>query len=73
MRSVIKEANPTGIKAIVEQQFELGKMIVAAGFIPILEPEVDIHTPNKAEAEAILKQKNPWVPENCGCELSGYV
>lgn len=57
MRSVIKEANPTGIKAIVEQQFELGKMIVAAGFIPILEPEVDIHTPNKAEAEAILKQE----------------
>ena len=57
MRSVIKEANPTGIKAIVEQQFELGKVIVAAGFIPILEPEVDIHTPNKAEAEAILKQE----------------
>lgn len=57
MRSVIKEANPAGIKAIVEQQFELGKAIVAAGFIPILEPEVDIHTPNKAEAEAILKQE----------------
>lgn len=57
MRSVIKEANPAGIKAIVEQQFELGKVIVAAGFIPILEPEVDIHTPNKAEAEAILKQE----------------
>jgi len=57
MRSVIKEANQTGIKAIVDQQFELGKAIVAAGFIPILEPEVDIHTPNKAEAEAILKQE----------------
>lgn len=57
MRSVIKEANPVGIKAIVDQQFELGKVIVAAGFIPILEPEVDIHTPNKAEAEAILKQE----------------
>ncbi|MDO9490844.1 fructose bisphosphate aldolase [Acetobacterium sp.] len=57
MRSVIKEANPTGIKAIVDQQFELGKAIVAAGFIPILEPEVDIHTPNKAEAEAMLKQE----------------
>ncbi len=57
MRSVIKEANPVGIKAIVDQQFELGKAIVAAGFIPILEPEVDIHTPNKAEAEAILKQE----------------
>lgn len=57
MRSVIKEANPTGIKAIVDQQFEVGRAIVAAGFIPILEPEVDIHTPNKAEAEAILKQE----------------
>ncbi|MCG2729681.1 MAG: fructose bisphosphate aldolase [Acetobacterium sp.] len=57
MRSVIKEANPTGIKAIVDQQFEVGKAIVAAGFIPILEPEVDIHTPNKKEAEAILKQE----------------
>jgi len=57
MRSVIKEANPAGIKAIVDQQFELGKAIAAAGFIPILEPEVDIHTPNKAEAEAILKQE----------------
>ena len=57
MRSVIKEANPTGIKAIVDQQFEVGQAIVAAGFIPILEPEVDIHTPNKAEAEAILKQE----------------
>ncbi|PKM61934.1 MAG: fructose bisphosphate aldolase [Firmicutes bacterium HGW-Firmicutes-4] len=57
MRSVIKEANPAGIKAIVEQQFELGKVIVKAGFIPILEPEIDIHTPNKAEAEAILKHE----------------
>ncbi|URN84293.1 fructose bisphosphate aldolase [Acetobacterium wieringae] len=57
MRSVIKEANLTGIKAIVDQQFEVGRAIVAAGFIPILEPEVDIHTPNKAEAEAILKQE----------------
>ena len=57
MRSVIKEANPAGIKAIVDQQFELGKAIAAAGFIPILEPEVDIHTPNKVEAEAILKQE----------------
>lgn len=57
MRSVIKEANPTGIKAIVDQQFEVGQAIVAAGFIPILEPEVDIHTPNKAEAEVILKQE----------------
>lgn len=57
MRSVIKEANQTGIKAIVDQQFEIGKVIVAAGFIPILEPEVDIHAPNKKEAEAMLKQE----------------
>jgi len=57
MRSVIKEANQTGIKAIVDQQFEVGKIIAAAGFVPILEPEVDIHTPNKAAAEVILKQE----------------
>jgi fructose-bisphosphate aldolase class I len=57
MRSVIKEANPAGVKAIVDQQFELGKAIAAAGLIPILEPEVDIHTPNKAEAEVLLKQE----------------
>lgn len=57
MRSVIKEANETGIKAIVDQQFEVGKMIAAAGFVPILEPEVDIHAPNKKEAEVILKKE----------------
>ncbi|MDD3305971.1 MAG: fructose bisphosphate aldolase [Acetobacterium sp.] len=57
MRSVIKEANQTGIKAIVDQQFEVGKIIAAAGFVPILEPEVDIHTPNKAAAEVMLKQE----------------
>ena len=57
MRSVIKEANKTGIKAIVDQQFEVGKAIAKAGFVPILEPEVDIHIPNKAEAEALLKQE----------------
>lgn len=54
MRSVIKQANPAGIVAIVKQQFEIGKQIVAAGFVPIIEPEVDIHCPDKAEAEAIL-------------------
>jgi fructose-bisphosphate aldolase class I len=54
MRSVIKQANPAGIKAIVKQQFEIGKQIVAAGFVPIIEPEVDIHCPDKAEAEDIL-------------------
>jgi len=54
MRSVIKEANPAGIDAIVKQQFEIGKQIFAAGFVPIIEPEVDIHCPDKEEAEAIL-------------------
>ena len=55
MRSVIKLANAAGVKAIVEQQFEIGKQIVAAGLVPIIEPEVDIHCPQKAEAEALLK------------------
>ena len=56
MRSVIKLANPAGIKAIVDQQFEIGHEILAAGLMPILEPEVDIKSPQKAEAEALLKQ-----------------
>ncbi|MEL7311788.1 MAG: fructose bisphosphate aldolase [Pseudomonadota bacterium] len=55
MRSVIKQANEQGIEAIVAQQFEVGKQIIAAGLVPIIEPEVDIHCPDKAEAEAMLK------------------
>ncbi|QDU65353.1 fructose bisphosphate aldolase [Engelhardtia mirabilis] len=55
MRSVIKTDNPAGIKAVVDQQFEIGMRIVAAGLVPIIEPEVDIHSPKKAEAEALLK------------------
>ncbi|WP_405231213.1 fructose bisphosphate aldolase [Lentisalinibacter salinarum] len=54
MRSVIKQANDDGIKAIVEQQFEVAKQIIDAGLVPIIEPEVDIHCPEKTEAEAIL-------------------
>ena len=54
MRSVIKQANAAGIKAVVEQQFEVGRQIVAAGLVPIIEPEVDIHCPDKAEAENLL-------------------
>ena len=54
MRSVIKRANPAGIEANVKQQFDIGRQIVAAGFVPIIEPEVDIHCPEKAEAEEIL-------------------
>jgi len=56
MRSVIKRANEKGIHAIVDQQFEYAHKILAAGFVPILEPEVDIHAPDKAEAEALLKK-----------------
>ncbi|RFZ78084.1 fructose bisphosphate aldolase [Lacrimispora amygdalina] len=54
MRSVIHEANGDGIHAIVEQQFELGQKIADAGFVPILEPEVDIHSSSKQEAEEML-------------------
>ena len=55
MRSVIKLANPAGVQAVVDQQFEVGRQIVAAGLVPIIEPEIDIHSPEKAEAEALLK------------------
>ena len=55
MRSVIKLANADGIRAVVAQQFTVGKQILAAGLVPIIEPEVDIHSPQKAEAEALLK------------------
>jgi fructose-bisphosphate aldolase class I len=55
MRSIIKAANAEGIDAIVSQQFELAGQIVAAGLVPIIEPEVDIRCPQKAEAEAQLK------------------
>lgn len=54
MRSVIKQANPDGIRAIIDQQFAFGKEIIAKGFVPILEPEVDIHCPDKAKAEEIM-------------------
>ncbi|MEO7572474.1 MAG: fructose bisphosphate aldolase [Acidimicrobiales bacterium] len=55
MRSVIKLADPAGVSAVVDQQFEVGRQILAAGLVPIIEPEVDIHSPDKAEAEALLK------------------
>ncbi|MEK4188932.1 fructose bisphosphate aldolase [Paenibacillus sp. FSL L8-0494] len=57
MRSVIKEANPAGIKKVVEQQFEIGKQILAAGLVPIIEPEVDIHTADKTASEKLLKEE----------------
>jgi fructose-bisphosphate aldolase class I len=55
MRSVIKQANAAGIKDIVNQQFELAAQIIGAGLMPIVEPEVDIHCPEKAKAEGLLK------------------
>jgi fructose-bisphosphate aldolase class I len=55
MRSVIKHANAAGIKEIVNQQFDVARQILAAGLVPIIEPEVDIHCPEKAKAEALLK------------------
>jgi len=54
MRSVIKQANAAGVDAVVDQQFDVGKQIIAAGFVPIIEPEVDIHCPDKAAAEDLL-------------------
>ena len=54
MRSVIKLANADGIKAVVDQQFEIGHQILEAGLVPIIEPEVDINSPEKAQAEQLL-------------------
>jgi fructose-bisphosphate aldolase, class I len=55
MRSFIKQASTAGIKAIVGQQFEVARQIIAAGLVPIIEPEVDIHCPDKAKAEDLLR------------------
>ena len=55
MRSVIKSADAAGIERVVSQQFEIGRQIVAAGLMPIIEPEIDIHAPDKREAEDLLK------------------
>src|SRR6266480_2981679 len=55
MRSVIKQATASGIKDIVNQQFELAAQIIAAELVPIVEPEVDIHCPEKAKAEGLLR------------------
>jgi len=54
MRSVIKQANAAGINAVVKQQFDIGRQIIAAGLVPIIEPEVDIHCPDKADTEGLL-------------------
>jgi len=56
MRSVIKEANGAGIKNVVSQQFDIARQIISAGLVPIVEPEVDIHSREKAKAEELLKE-----------------
>ena len=55
MRSVVKQANSPGIKDVVAQQFDVARQIIAADLVPIVEPEVDIHCPEKARAEELLK------------------
>lgn len=55
MRSVINSANPRGVDAVVKQQFEVGKQILAAGLVPIIEPEVNIKSADKVEIESMLK------------------
>ena len=55
MRSVLLTADPAGVDAVVSQQFEVARQILAAGLVPIIEPEVDIHSPQKAETEKLLK------------------
>ena len=68
MRSLIKQADKNGVDAVVKQQFKIGRQIIATGLVPIIEPEIDIHCPNKAEAEnllkkAILKELNMLSPD----------
>jgi fructose-bisphosphate aldolase class I len=57
MRSVVQLANETGVNAVVDQQFEVAAEIVAAGLVPIIEPEVDIHSPEKEAAEGLLRDR----------------
>lgn len=54
MRSVVKLADPAGVAAVLDQQFEVARQILAAGLVPIIEPEIDIHSPQKAEAEDLM-------------------
>lgn len=56
MRSVIKLGNEVGVNAVVAQQFEIGRQIIAGGLVPIIEPEIDIHSTEKSQAEVLLKQ-----------------
>lgn len=69
MRSVINAANPAGIKAVVDQQFEIGRQILGHGLVPIIEPEVTISIADKAEAETLLRDaiaaQLDALPEDC--------
>jgi len=56
MRSLVNRADKAGVRAVVDQQFEIGRRILSAGLMPIIEPEVTIHIPDKAEAEALLRR-----------------
>ncbi len=69
MRSVIKRANDAGVDAIARQQFEVGGRIMDRGLVPILEPEIDIHAPDKAEAEALLRDALLRGLEGVGADL----
>ena len=57
MRSVVQLANGAGVNAVVDQQFDVAKEIIAAGLVPIIEPEVDIHSPEKEAAEGLLRDR----------------
>lgn len=57
MRSVIKTADPVGVAEVVDQQFEVARTVLAAGLVPIIEPEIDINSPSKAAAEELLRQE----------------
>ena len=62
MRAVIKDANPAGVAAVVDQQFVIAKQVSDAGLVPILEPEVSIGSPHKAEAEQLLHDNDQEAP-----------
>lgn len=66
MRSVIKAFNETSISAVVQQQFEIGKQIISAGLVPIIEPEVDIHSADKEQIEDFLKDDILFQLDNLG-------
>jgi len=69
MRSVVKQANEAGIRKIVDQQIAVGQQILAKGLVPILEPEIDIHCPDKAKAEELLRTQMMAGLDGCDVEV----